>query len=136
MLHELLHRVSAGSKYQKLKCPRPMVSSNTVLAIDDLSVTSRGVTADAYTPEQCAALATEDATQAIKNAESYTWFAIASYLYLQDWSRTFSATYMTSSITRRSNETIYGPHLRVAQDDTKRLNPHHRRQVVWSHDEV
>lgn len=75
-----------------------------------------------------AALAASDLTVNLKNAESYTWFAIASYLELKDWSRTLSGTHVAVSNNRRSNVTSAGPQHRDADDVFKRLGPHLRRQ--------
>lgn len=37
---------------------------------------------------------------AITNAESYTWFATASYLNLHDWSRTLAGEFVSTSNVR------------------------------------
>ncbi|KAJ5791819.1 uncharacterized protein N7518_008830 [Penicillium psychrosexuale] len=58
----------------------------------------------AYYPTNVARLAIESKTKAIKNADSYAWFATAMYLDQCDWSRMICAqSTSTSTVTRRSN---------------------------------
>lgn len=89
-----------------------------------------GVPQDVYTPEEVAELAAFDTATNLNNAESLTWFAVASYLDLQDWSRTLSGQLVGVSNYRRSNGTANEPHRREADDEFKRLSPHQRRRGI------
>ncbi|KMK58909.1 hypothetical protein Y699_00110 [Aspergillus fumigatus Z5] len=58
----------------------------------------------AYFPPNVATLAAESKAKAVKNADTYTWFAIAMYLDQCDWSRQICAqSTSTSTVAKRSN---------------------------------
>lgn len=95
--------------------------------IDDQTITINGETKGAYSPEQVVALATEDVNKNLKNAESYTWFAVASYLEFYDWSRTLSGQYVATNNARRRNETSGDPYSLKGYRGSKELTFHGRR---------
>ncbi|KAF7131077.1 hypothetical protein CNMCM5793_004064 [Aspergillus hiratsukae] len=58
----------------------------------------------AYFPPNVARLAEESKAKAVKNADTYTWFATAMYLDQCDWSRQIcTQSTSTSSVAKRSN---------------------------------
>lgn len=73
-----------------------------VKVITDETVSSNGQ--KAYFPSNVAKLAEESTAKAVKNADSYTWFATAMYLDQGDWSRQICAqSTSTSTVAKRSN---------------------------------
>lgn len=74
---------------------------NLIKEVTD-AVLSNGETA--YFPQNVAQLARESKSKAVKNADSYTWFATAMYLDQCDWSRQICAqSTSTSTIAARSD---------------------------------
>ncbi|GLA52753.1 hypothetical protein AnigIFM63604_009629 [Aspergillus niger] len=74
----------------------------TKRVITDETVSSNGQ--KAYFPSNVAKLAEESTAKAVKNADSYTWFATAMYLDQCDWSRQICAqSISTSTVAKRSN---------------------------------
>lgn len=67
-----------------------------------------GESKKAYGPEYVAALARSSAADAVRNADSYRWFATAAYLDAFDWSRTIGAKVVASSIKGRSSHSHSG----------------------------
>jgi len=111
LLYELCHMTSNGG-------------------ITDQKVTFEGTIYDAYGPKYGAALALASPDDAVTNADSYRWFAIAMYLNDYDWSRTV-ASRVSAANAKRGNVSISDDSEMDVSKRFKRKTASERRQINW-----